>query len=116
MTVWRYLALALAVTACSPDNQAPHQGALETLRGQWLVINYWAKWCTPCIKEIPELNALAAARPDIRVLGVNFDGATGDELAQQEEEFGVAFRTLDADPAEELGIERPRVLPTTLLV
>ena len=28
------------------------------LEGQWLVINYWATWCGPCITEIPELNEM----------------------------------------------------------
>ena len=29
------------------------------LNGNWVVINYWADWCAPCIKEIPELNEFA---------------------------------------------------------
>jgi len=108
--------LALALTACTADTDQSGDTTLSEFRGQWLVINYWAQWCAPCIEEIPELNALATARPDIQVLGVNFDGAEGEDLAQQERELGVAFRTLASDPAAELGIERPNVLPTTLLV
>ena len=27
---------------------------LNDLKGKWTVINYWADWCPPCIKEIPE--------------------------------------------------------------
>ena len=116
MKVWLFLVLAVGLTACSGDAGKPGGGALSELRGQWLVINYWAQWCAPCIEEIPELNALAAERPDIRVLGVNYDGATGEELTRQERELGVAFRTLTTDPAAELGIQRPSVLPTTLLI
>ncbi|SRR6056297_2313127 len=111
-----FLSLALALTACTADTDQSGDTTLSEFRGQWLVINYWAQWCAPCIEEIPELNALATARPDIQVLGVNFDGAEGEDLAQQERELGVAFRTLASDPAAELGIERPNVLPTTLLV
>lgn len=111
-----FLSLAVALTACTTDTDQSGETALSEFRGQWLVINYWAQWCAPCIEEIPELNALAAARPDIQVLGVNFDGAEGEDLAQQERELDVAFRTLATDPAAELGIERPNVLPTTLLV
>ena len=80
------------------------------------MINYWAEWCKPCIKEIPELNRLAQQYPTIKVLGVNFDGASGDELDRQIEKFGIAFPILATDPAAELGTSRPMVLPTTLIL
>ncbi len=34
------------------------QLAMESLRGQVVVINFWATWCPPCIAEMPSLNAL----------------------------------------------------------
>jgi thiol-disulfide isomerase/thioredoxin len=78
-------------------------------------VNYWAEWCKPCIKEIPELNDLDR-RDAYRVLGVNFDGATGVELEEQETRLKVAFPTLPTDPADRFGLERPAVLPTTLVI
>jgi thiol-disulfide isomerase/thioredoxin len=81
-----------------------------------VVINYWAKWCKPCIEEIPELNELDHLHDDITVLGVNYDGATGEDLATQLRDLNVAFPTLDEDPAELLGQPRPSVLPTTLII
>ena len=32
--------------------------AVSDHAGQWIVVNYWATWCGPCIKEMPELDAL----------------------------------------------------------
>ena len=84
-------------------------------REDWTFVNYWAVWCKPCIKEIPELNALHE-RDGYMVLGVNFDGASGEELAEQVKSLGVGFPTLTEDPGEELGITRPQVLPTTLVL
>lgn len=83
--------------------------------GDWLFINYWAEWCKPCIQEIPELNALDR-EPGYAVLGVNFDGATGEELSAQVEKLGVAFPTLAVDPGERFGVPTPQVLPTTLVI
>ena len=80
------------------------------------MINYWAEWCKPCIKEIPELNLLAQEYPKIKVLGVNFDGASGDELERQVEQLGISFPTLATDPSAELGTSRPMVIPTTLIL
>ncbi len=80
------------------------------------MINYWAQWCKPCIEEIPQLNALDAQYTQVTVLGVNYDGASGAELEQQRQKLGVAFASLAADPAAQLGTTRPVVLPTTLIL
>lgn len=89
---------------------------LQESKGQWVYVNYWAQWCKPCIKEIPELNALDADHNDITVLGVNYDGVTGQELEQQLTSLKVGFDTLSSDPSEALGIPRPMVLPTTVII
>jgi thiol-disulfide isomerase/thioredoxin len=41
-----------------PDGQTL---ALAPLRGQPLVLNFWATWCPPCVKEMPELDRFAKA-------------------------------------------------------
>ena len=47
---------------------------------------------------------------------MNYDGKKGDELRSQAAELDIAFALLEEDPGAALGIERPRVLPTTLLI
>lgn len=111
-----YLGLALCLTACADGKTSKAETELAHLRGQWLLVNYWAQWCRPCIEEIPELNAFDKRHSDVSVVGVNFDGASGEELRDQEWRLGVAFPTLKTDPAAQLGINRPAVLPTTLIV
>lgn len=114
MKLW-LLSLVLLLTACAPAAPPGNNLPLDELQGQWVVINYWAIWCKPCAEEIPELNAVDEL-PGVTVLGVNFDGASGAELAQQLQQLGIRFPTLDADPAAQLGLARPSVLPTTLVL
>ena len=112
------LAPTLLVAGCSQDSSPPHKASatIAELRGQWLVINYWAKWCKPCIKEIPELNELDQQYSQVTVLGVNYDGATGEELAAQLTDLGVEFAMLAEDPASSLNLPRPVVLPATIIL
>ena len=115
----RHIILAVTVSLLCACSEPPNQNLpadLKNYRGQWLVINYWAKWCKPCIQEIPELNKLNQARSDVTVLGVNYDGATGEELAIQVKDFAISFPMLIEDPATFLETSRPIVLPTTLIV
>jgi len=88
---------------------------IDAHRGEWVFINYWAIWCKPCVHEVPELNALHA-RTGYTVLGVNYDGELGEKLAAQLDKLAIEFPTLENDPAQRFGVERPQVLPTTLLI
>ena len=116
MRVCLYPLLALLLGACSAGSAPPERLQLEQYAGRWVVINYWATWCKPCIQEIPELNALDKQYPQVTVLGVNYDGATGEELERQAQDLGITFTMLSTDPANALGAPRPVVLPTTLII
>lgn len=111
-----YCCLTLSLLACAERDNSASAPQLDALRGQWVVINYWAQWCKPCIEEIPQLNTLDREYPQVTVLGVNYDGAVGEDLEQQRTQLGVTFASLAEDPAEQLGQSRPVVLPTTFIV
>jgi thiol-disulfide isomerase/thioredoxin len=45
---------------------------LSELRGRWVVVNFWATWCLPCIEEMPALQQIADEyRESLVVLGIN---------------------------------------------
>ncbi len=87
------------------------------IRGRWLVINYWAQWCKPCLEEIPELNQLAQEAADkVVVVGVNYDNLQGASLRDAVDRFGMGYGALLDDPQPVLAYERPTALPTTILI
>lgn len=44
----------------------------DSLKGEIVVLNFWASWCTPCMTEIPELKELAA-NSNAKVIGIALD-------------------------------------------
>jgi len=82
-----------------------------------VVINYWAIWCAPCRKEIPELNELASHNAEkLIVVGVNFDESRGEELLSEIEKVGIKFPSFIEDPRSIWGLEPVTILPETLII
>jgi len=118
------LLITLLLTACG-DKPAENPGldqhgqpvAASRLQDKWLVINYWAIWCAPCRKEIPELNQLAQQLAgQVEVFAVNFDGKQGEALAKEANELGITFTVLAQDPAKRFNLPRSTALPVTYLI
>lgn len=66
---------------------------LASLRGQPLLLNFWATWCPPCVKEMPDLDRFAQTHPHWRVVGLAIDQAEAVQrfLASQPVRFAVAL-------------------------
>jgi thiol-disulfide isomerase/thioredoxin len=45
--------------------------ALTSLKGRYVLLNLWATWCAPCVKELPELAQLKTAMPQVQIVAVN---------------------------------------------
>jgi thiol-disulfide isomerase/thioredoxin len=92
--------IAPEIGASAPTFLAPTLSGvvdLSELRGTPLVINFWATWCVPCRVEMPELQALHAAQPTVRVLAVNL-GEPLDLIVDWVRHFGLTFEiVLDAE-------------------
>jgi thiol-disulfide isomerase/thioredoxin len=67
-----------ALYAQSLNDAAGKPHTLSQWKGKALVVNFWAPWCAPCVKEMPELAALAAdsAAKNINVIGIGIDSPT----------------------------------------
>ena len=112
--------LLFILSSCSdPDYVLVYgsSGKLNDFRGNWLVVNYWADWCPPCIKEMPELSKFYNANKDsVLVLAYNFDRLEGEELSDQIQRFGVDIPSIINDPGLLFGWESPPSLPATYII
>lgn len=73
---------------------------LEEMEGTPVVLNMWATWCKPCVKEMPAFDEVAAGTDAVRIIGVN----VADEAADAEafaQELGVTYEQF-TDPSGEL--------------
>ncbi|HEX5694619.1 MAG TPA: TlpA disulfide reductase family protein [Arenimonas sp.] len=90
---------------------------LAAQRGQWVVVNFWATWCKPCLKEIPDLSAFDAARDDVRVIGLAYEEIEPADMRAflEKHPAGYPVALLDVyDPPADF--DTPRGLPMTYLV
>ena len=122
-----FLALSFAVIAARADSGGVEfslpdvDGEVHRLsdhRGKWVVINFWATWCGPCMVEIPELMRFHERHKDddAIVIGVNFEEIETDALAKFIDEMAINYLVVRAGDTPILPFEPLKGLPSTFFV
>lgn len=105
-------ALAPAIEGLAVDGSPV---SLEAWRGRPVVVNFWATWCTPCLVEMPALEAAARSRPDVRFVGVNA-GEPAAAIREWAEARGLEFPLIADGDGSLVRLYQVRGLPATFFV
>lgn len=114
------LGLLASVAAMAADNFTltdtdGKAHALSGYKGKWLIVNFWATWCPPCLEEIPDLVALRDAREDVQVIGVAMEFQDAKQVTQFAEGMFVNYPIVLGDRKVAESIGRVDGLPTTFI-
>jgi thiol-disulfide isomerase/thioredoxin len=91
---------------------------LEHYQGKWLVVNYWATWCPPCIVEMPELQSFHDENVDnnAMVVGINAENISRQRLTTFLDDYFITYPNFVAGPTQQSELGLIPGLPTTFLV
>ena len=94
---------------------------LSSLRGQVVLLNFWATWCAPCLKEMPDLNTLYQELSPLgfTVVGLAIDGEDKETIDRFVERLEVSYPVVYgavADAQSVLNSNAVPIMPTTLVI
>ncbi len=90
---------------------------LSQYKGKWVLVNFWATWCPPCRKEIPDLSDFHLENEDAMVIGVNYEPGLKDErLKKFMALYLVSYPMTRVNDEIINALGEPRGLPTSFLI
>ncbi|MFC4699309.1 TlpA family protein disulfide reductase [Glaciecola siphonariae] len=84
--------------------------------GRYVIVNYFAEWCAPCLKEVPELSKLNHIKPEnVALFAVSYDNLTDEKLVEIKEKYDMRFSLIN-HIENPFPFERPQYLPATYII
>lgn len=113
------LALASSWVQAADFKVTDTNGKTHTLsgyKGKWVLVNYWATWCPPCLEEIPDLIALHGDKKNnLVVIGVAMDYRNAKQVTDFADGLLVDYPIVLGTPRVVRQIGPVHGLPTTYL-
>ena len=91
--------------------------SLSDYRGKWVIVNYWATWCPPCLEEIPDLVDLYDENRDtIVVLGIAFEEVNQEYLKEFVDSHMISYPIMNTEPIPVTELGPVQGLPTSYII
>ena len=140
VTLTLVLSVGMAITGCSSNSASSTQGtqgtkvgnlapdfqldnlegasvSLSDFRGNPVMLNFWATWCSPCVREMPDIQSMYEEQSvkGLVLLPVNMGGTSSqvNEFLQNHDLFLPVLLDIDREVAQKYGI---RAIPTTFFI
>lgn len=93
------------------------QHQLADYKGRWVLVNYWATWCPPCLEEVPDLVNMydKYRQKDLMVIGVVFDYQNLKEVTDYVDDMLMSYPIVLGDAEVTAQIGTAEVMPTTFI-
>jgi len=90
---------------------------LADYQGKWVIVNYWATWCPPCLEEVPDLVNLYDQRKDkdVMVFGVVFEFKNVGEVEKFVDDMLMSYPIVLGNERVVAEIGPAEILPTTYI-
>ena len=111
--LWVGAGFAAEKFALTDANGKSH--SLAGYRGKWVIVNFWATWCPPCLEEIPDLVAIKEARKDVEVIGIAMEFQDAKQVMQFADGMFVNYPIVLGDRKVSNSIGQVDGLPTTFI-